>query len=368
MAKQKQNRFSGRTSRSMEKPKFNYGYLKLPDDVDIFRPEGGTEVIFDILPYIVTDGKHTDNKKYPEDAVMGEMWWKRPIRVHRQVGQERKSVVCPTTFGDKCPICEYGNRLRREGADYEDVREIFPQNRSLFYVFLLDAGESEKDYAEGELHIMDISDNTFLQYIDEEVKRNLNYEGFPDPEDGLSLKCYFRNKKFKKTTYPELSKVEFIERDSQYEMDYIEGLPSLDKIIEVFDYNTLKAMYSGMDDLDDGDTDSTPFAEQEEDDAPKRKPKSPRTRKTFTREEPVEEEDEEEEEEPKPKRSRSKKPADTEPEEEPKPKPKPKRKKPAMECPHDLIFGQDFDQYEVCDTCEVWQDCRDENKKMNSNE
>ena len=156
MARKKKNRFAGRTGRSMEKSRNSYGYLKLEGDVNVFKPEGGTEVVFDILPYKVTDPDHLDNKKYEEDAIVGEYWWKRPLKVHKNVGPEDLSVVCPTTFGKKCPICEYGSRRRKEGAEWEELKEIFPKDRSLFLINMLDSEECEVDYTEGEIHVLDI--------------------------------------------------------------------------------------------------------------------------------------------------------------------------------------------------------------------
>jgi hypothetical protein len=341
----------------MEKPKFNFGYLKLPEEMDFFKPEGGTEIIMDIVPYIVTDPNHLDKRKNSEDANEGEMWWKRPVRVHRDVGPEMEVVICPTTFGDKCPICEYANQQKREGAEWDDIQNIFPKNRSIMYVVPLDTAELEKDYKEGEVHIMDISDKNFTEILKQRVLRDISNEGFPDPEDGLSLKMFFNPKKFKKVTFGELANVEFIDREEQYGDEFVEGLPSLDDLLEVHDYNTLKTMYFGMEGMDD-EIDETPFAEDEEDTKPKRTRKTTRQREEDAPEE-------------KPKRTRKPK-EDPEPEPEPEEETKPARKKPARkkptpkedkkECPHKLKFGEDFDQYDVCDDCELWEDCKEANK------
>jgi len=32
-------------------------------------------------------------------------------------------------------------------------------------------------------------------------------------------------------------------------------------------------------------------------------------------------------------------------------------------CPHGFVFGEDFDQYTECDTCDVIDDCEEANKK-----
>jgi len=408
MAKKKSGgMFSGRTTRSMEKPRTSFGYLNVPNNVNIFKPEGGTEVIFDILPYVVTDPEHMDNKKNADDAIVGNPWWKRPILVHRDVGQDGSMVICPTTVGKRCPICAYGAKRRKAGADWDELKEIFPKDRSIFYIVPIDMDDCEVDYEPGEVHIMDQSDFLFTDELLEEVERDVSNDNFPDPYDGLSLQVYWKAKKRSKYKYAEASKIDFIAREEQYDdvpatLDgkeiSFEDLPSLDDILVIKDYKELEAMYFGMEDMDDGDVDSE---ELEEDDAPPRKRKGSsrssgrsssrgsRGRSSKKDEEPeeVEEEEGEPEEEEKPKRG-SRKPKqsqpakrggrrkkDEEPEEEEDPedepeeeeKPKGSRRKPRAsskdKCPHGHKFGEDNNQFDECDECKVWEACREANEE-----
>jgi len=398
MAKKKTNRFRGRTSRSMERSTTDYGYLNLPENVNVFKAEGGTEVIFDILPYIVTDENHIDHKKYEEDAVVGELWWKRPLKIHRDVGPDNISAVCPTTFGNKCPICEHGSQRRKEGAEWEDDLEfIFPKNRTLFYVVPVDVSECEMDYKEGEAHVFDMSDHNFLKILDEDVKRDIDFEGFPDHEDGLSLKVYFRAKKLGKNKYAEASKIDFQDREDQYDDAFVDELPSLDSMLKVFSYKELKAMWFGMEDLDDEDTDTQELVEEE---TPTRRRKTTATR-TSRRSEPKPESEPEpdgitaDELAELPRRALNKlarandiKPTDYSvdevealreevatvleiklPEAEPEPEPTQPQSNPASrrtkkeKCPHGLRFGIDTDSDDACDTCKLWDDCSEEKEK-----
>jgi len=405
MAKKKSNRFAGRTARSMEKTKNDFGYLKLPENVTVFKPEGSTEIVFDVLPYRVTDPNHMDNKKYKEDAVEGELWWKKPIRVHRDVGPDGVSVICPTTVGKPCPICEDGARKRKAGVEWDELKEIFPKNRTLFLINPVDFGDCEVDYEEGELHLMDQSDYLFLNFLEEELKRDIDNEGFPDHEDGLSLQVYWRGKKLGKNKYSEASKIDFVERDEQYDDEYVDDLPSLDDMIKILPYKEIEALYLGMEGMDDDDEDHETLAD--DDDEPRtHKRKTPRSSRSSstrkerpsrkTREEPepeVEKEPEPEVEEPyedpgvekkasrraartpakeKPARRSTRKPKEEEIEEaevveevvEEKKKParrssraaKPKENK----CPFDHQFGEDTDAFDDCDKCKIWEECKDE--------
>ena len=393
MAKKKSNRFSGRTSRSMERSTTSYGYLNIPENVNVFKAEGGTEVTFDILPYTVTDANHMDNKKYAEDAVVGDLWWKRPIKVHRDVGPDNASIICPTTFGKKCPICEHGGRRKKEGAEWKDDLEfIFPKNRTLFYVVPVDVADCELDYKEGEAHVFDQSDHNFLKILDEDVKRDIDYEGFPDHEDGMSLKVYFRTEKLGKNKYAKASKVDFEPRDEQYDDAFVDALTSLDDILKVLSYKEIDAMYFGMEDLDDEVIDTEELVEEEE--APpkrERKTTAPRKKREPKPEPEAKEDAPEMTEEKLTKLSRgalnrlAKKngidPTDfatdetddlrleiaevldigQEPvEEEPEPEVEKKtvsRRTKKDKCPHGFKFGVSTDTEDACDTCKLWDDC-----------
>jgi hypothetical protein len=326
-----------------------------------------------------------DHVKYEEDAVQGELWWKRPIKVHRDVGPDSMQVICPTTVGLKCPICNHGAKRRKEGAEWDELKEIFPKDRTLFYIVPVDAQDCEVDYEEGTAHILDQSDHLFLEFLDEEVKRDIDNEDFPNPYDGLSLRVYFRSRKLGKQKFAETSKIDFEERDEQYDDEFLDSLPSLDDVLIVKDYKELEALYFGMEGMDDEDLDDEELEEEEE--VPRKRSRKPASRKPSRRkpvrdEDPEEEEDEEpEEEEEPPKRTRktARKPAgrktsrkpkeeeeepedvDEEPEEEEKPRRRSRRAshKTEGECPYGHVFGEDNNQFDDCDVCNVWEDCKD---------
>ena len=348
MAKKKAGMFSGRTARSMEKPKNAYGYLKIPNEMNVFKPEGGTEVIFDILPYPVTDDHHLDNQKYEDDARVGDFWWKRPVKVHRNVGPEEISIICPTTIGKKCPICEYGSQRRKAGDDWDEIKEIFPKDRTIFLISIVDATECEIDYPAGDILLMDQSYHTFTKYLLEEVDRSIDNDNFPDPYDGLSLKVYFREKKIGKQSFCEAGKIDFEPRESQFDEELINGLPSLDDAMVIKDYKEIQALYFGMEDLDDSEVDNQELEEEA--------PPAKREKKTTSRSTP------------RAKKMETKK--EPEAEEEPAKKPTPKEKEPvpkrstAKKCPIGVNFGEDFDQYKECDTCKIWDDCKEAHAEL----
>jgi len=352
MSTSRKSMFGGKTRRSMEKTKNNFGYLKLPEDLNMFKAEGGTEVTFDILPYVVTDPRHLDNGKHADDANVGEHWWKKPLRVHKNVGSDEITVVCPTTFGKKCPICDYGKKRRKEGADWDELKEIFPKDRSLFVIVLTDSSDCEVKYEEGDFHIFDMSDHLFLNILDEEVGTDVDYEEFPNPYFGHHIKVRFREKKFGKVTYADTSKIDIIPRKKtdQYSEEDVEAVPCLDDLIKVLAYEELEAVYFGIDDLEDGDKTDEVITDPDEEPTPEpeevteTKPKG-RTRKNAAKPAGRKKETEEPKEVPE-------EPAAEEP----------AAKKPAASttrkrCPHGHKFGKDTDQFDGCDDCDIWDDC-----------
>jgi len=382
MTTKKKGMFSGRTRRSMEKTKTNYGYLRLPSDLDVFKPEGGTEVVLDILPYIVTDKNHMDHKKHPDDAILGNMWWKRPLKVHRKVGPDEITVVCPLTYGKRCPICDYGTKRRKEGAEWDELKEIFPKDRTVFIVVPVDTEECEVDYEAGLPHVFDMSDHLFLKYLDEEVATDIDFEDFPNPFFGLNLEIRFRNKSLGKNKYAEVSKINIVPRakGEQYDEEFMETIPKLDDLIKTYSFEELEALYFDMEDIEEEveeveEEEPTPRSkkksrvkaapveededEDEEEEEPTPRKKRPLKKKPVVVEEEEEDEPEEEEEE-----------EEEEEDEEPTPKKKAASKKPAGgkkdRCPFGHRFGIDTEKFDECDDCTLWDACADQ-KEENDN-
>jgi hypothetical protein len=372
MTKQKEGMFSGRARRSMEKPAISYGYLNVPDDVDVFKPEGDTEVVFDIIPYIVSDPNHMDNKKYDSDAVVGEPWWKRPLKIHRNVGSDTQSIICPTTIGKKCPICEYFTKKRREGEDWDDIRDYMPSKRSLYVIIPVDVDDCEVDYEVDKIHIMEQPDFYFAKALDAALDKDITAENFADPEMGLSLRVYFRKNKigFGKIEFAEAVKVDFEDRgDNQYTDNIVDESPDLDAMMKILPYKEIDALFYGMENLDDVDYDEKPL---EEDEATPRKERTRKTarsiqERTFTRKRTkatkTEEEDEPEREKESPRLSRSTtnntSTRSRKPKERSKP-PKNPEEDTDFECSYGHIFGEDTDEYDDCDKCNIWEACKDE--------
>lgn len=339
MAKRKKRarRFKGRVSRNAAKQSRSaqYGHLSLPKGVAVFKEEPKSRVQMDIMPYVVTDSNHPDRDEEWEIAVPDSLWYKRPYWLHRNIGPNNDSVVCPKSAGNRCPICEHREQLLREGADWDDdaVRALKSSMRNLYIII----PRRQKNYEE-EPHIWDISQYLFQDKLNEEIQEDEEYETFPDLEEGLTLRIRFSEESIGSNKFAETSRIDFKERKEPYPESILDEIPNLDEILEVPSTKAAEAMFFGgmsEDELEDAKGEEDDWDEDDgwDDDE-------------ILDDAPVEEE----------------------PEPEPKPKPKrrrkPKKKKAKSECPHGHEFGSDCDEYDDCDECDDWEDCIDASEEI----
>ena len=359
MAKRKTSRFAGKVSKDVstqQQASSNYGYLMLPKSVSVFKEIPGGRASLDIIPYVVSDEKHMDRDVDYDIAIPGGVWYKKPYKAHRQIGVNNDSVVCLTTIGKKCPICEYRSKMTREGADRSETDALKPSLRNLYVVIPL----KNKDFEE-KMHIWDISQAMFQKLLNEELEENNDFEVFPDPEVGLSLKIRFEARTIGKSKpFAEASRIDFEEREEAYAEEIMEKAPNLDKILKILSYKELEALFL---EIDDEDVDDEAPVVDDEDDDEEEAPKSLRKKKKVV-EEP---EDDDDEKEP------ADEPEDDDDEDEEEEAPKPKKKTaPApkkiaptksaskSKCPHDHVFGTDNDEFDDCDTCKLWDECAEQ--------
>ena len=239
----------------------SYGYLNLPQGVNIFSAKPKSRVRLDIMPYEVTSDKHPDRYEEESIAVAGELWYKRPFKVYRDIGPNNETVVSPLSIGKPCPIADYRAKRVKEGADKDELAALRPSNRNLYVVIPLDSADHEK-----KPHIWDISQYLFQNLLDEELEEDEDNAGFPDLEDGLTLKVRFDEGKFGGNSFAETSRIDFLERKKGYDESILDKIPNLDECLNIMDYDELEKLFL---DLDDDDYD-----EDEEDETPKRKKKS----------------------------------------------------------------------------------------------
>ena len=337
----------GRNVQHQKESKKSFGYLNLPKDIKVLQlEEDSPRIDIDILPYEVTDEKHPDRDPDYEIAIPGSLWYRRPFKVHRNVGTDSDTVVCLRSVGKKCPICEYREKKQKEGADKEDIKELYGKPRSLYVVVPL--GFKKFDEVPT---IWDMSDYLFQDSLNDELDLSPDDRCFPDLENGKTLSLKLKWKKFGGNSFPEVKNISFADRDP-YPEKILDKVPNLDEVLKILTYETLYAKF---------------FEEEEGGDL---KEVDPPAEKATERRRPVVEDDKPERTERASRSERAERPsrATKEPEPEEEKTERPARseraerssvKTSSQECPHGHKFGVDTEQFPECDTCDVWGKCLD---------
>ncbi len=339
-------------ARQQKEKASSYGYLNLPKGVRVFSVKEKTRsVLLDIIPYEVTDEKHLDRHDPEERAVPGTLWYKKPFKVHRDVGADNKTVVCRGTIKKKCPICEYVIERMKAGADWDEMKDTAAKDRNLYAVIPIDSDDHEE-----EIYIWDISQYLFQNELNDQLEEDEDNGVFPDLEEGKTLEVKLKWKKFGKNMYPETRDISFEDRIEAYDEDILDEVPNLDEVLQIMSYQEMRDLFFEMDDIEDEDeVDDIPI-----EDGPKETETKPKRRKKKVVDEEATEEDEPEE---KPKPVRRRKKVVEEKEEEPK-KEKPTRKKEDDRCPEGFIFGKECEEHDECDECDEWADCLEEKERL----
>lgn len=358
--KEKKSNFRGKLIASAQKQKkarSGYGYFNLPKGVKVFSvEEGARSVKLDFLPYRVTDPKHPERDVENKVALQDTLWYRRPYKIHRNVGAENEAIVCPTSIGQRCPICEYQLKRFKEGAPKEETTPLRAKLRSLYIVVPLDS----KKYEEIP-HIWDMSDSLFQEQLLEELEENDENECFADLEGGKTLNIRFRLETLGGRSYHETRKIDFDDR-GDYDEAVLEEVPNLDEILTVLSAEEIHKKFFEMEDVD---TVETPNDKDDADLPPAR------TKKTFKKRDADDDPapdgpnyTDDTQDEAATTRVRPKK--ETKPADEPAktihrtPK---KTDSTGERCPHGHRFGVDCEQFDDCDTCQVYDACIDEQQK-----
>jgi hypothetical protein len=247
----KKSNFRGKVAsdaQRQQKAATSYGHLLLPKDIKVFNPKPGSKVLLDFLPYEVTDAKHPDRNPEQDVAMPGSLWYKRPYKLHRNVGADNDSAVCPTSIKKPCPICEHRSVRSKAGADKEELKAMNASQRNLYVVVPL----GEKDYDE-KPHIMDIAQFLFQDLLNEELQENEDNEVFPDLEEGKSVKIRFDSTTIAGSkAFATADRIDFIERESQYKESILTKVPNLDEVLKIYSYEELSAKWFELESEPDG--------------------------------------------------------------------------------------------------------------------
>jgi hypothetical protein len=319
----------------------------------------------DILGYVITDPKHPD---CDESLKPGYLWHSRRYFLHRNVGADENSYICPArTWGKPCPICEYAKQRKNSGeASKEELDALRPKERQLFNVIDLDSDPKK-------ILLWDVSYFLFGDKLDKELADSSEDDvfGFFEPTEGLSLRVRFEKKSFNKNEFWQTDRIDFRERKRPYKESIIDTVFPLDDLLVALTYEQLEAIFV-MGSEEEVEQAHKEVREAEEVRRPRRdrveEDEEEEARPPRKKRQPEPEEDDEEDDTPPPpKRGRRVKP-EPEPEEEEDDEEEeetpPKKRKDDSKCPQGLTFGADCDSNDECDSCKVWGACNAASRKL----
>ena len=239
--KQKRRRFSSESTRRRveERNKKTRSVYEIPDDFQMMQIKKAGTYRLDILPYVV---------EIPTDyAEEGDLHWERTIEVHYNVGPNQVPRLCPRTVGERCPICEKVDKMRRDPeVDDDEIRSLQAKERQLFYV--MDVRNPDNGIQILETAYFNFGkaiDRRVFQLQEDEDEDSEEKMNFADPENGMTVKALFEAASFGGNSFLKCDTVDFIRRKTQYTVDICEELPSLDSLLIVPEYDALKAEMEG---------------------------------------------------------------------------------------------------------------------------
>jgi hypothetical protein len=290
--------------------------LNVPDNMDFLETKDKKRYKIDILPFNVTSNNHPDRDVYDED----DPWdYKLDVWVHKRIGPGDGNYVClAKNYNKPCPICEEMDKLKKEEADEDDIKALKPKRRCIYNVY---------DHNDENVKLFDSSHYLFEKELIDEAYSQGDGEYIPfcdESEDGYSVKFRGAEEDLGGNTFVKFKSFSFEKREEEIDEEILKQAVSLDSILIIPTYEELKNVLYGID---------SEKLEKEKNDKEN---------------EDINDNEEKEDEEKSKRKSKRK--------EENKEKSKNKTKK-LNKCPHGYNFGIDFAEYDVCDDCDLFDEC-----------
>lgn len=239
--------------------------ISLPDGFSFFSLKKPGTYTIDILPYRVGKGNPI--------AEEGTLFYERTYYVHRNVGPNQETVICPArTWNKRCPICEARARMQKEpNVSKEALKLLNTSERQLFVVKEYPRpGEESKGF-----QIWDMSYFLFGKLLDARIKSSDtddNFEHFFHLENGLKLKLTVGEMTMGAgKPFCKVDAIDFKMRKEgeQYKKSVIKELPCLDDLLKEMSFKEINKLFTaGEETEDDGEDDNDTSSDDEDGNVP----------------------------------------------------------------------------------------------------
>tara|TARA_R110000751_G_scaffold152635_4_gene257785 strand:- start:12186 stop:13190 length:1005 start_codon:yes stop_codon:yes gene_type:complete len=236
--KRRENRHEARQATHTGGTSAEWDAIRLPEGIEVFKPEAGETYHIDIIPYIV--GKH--NKHAPP----GDEYFELSYAVYNNIGiDEKRYVAIGEQTGSADPVVEHFATLRRAGAEWEDMKNFKPKWRQLWLFYVHEQADKGLQLFEGAF-------GTFGELFEEELAAEDEewVDNFDDPDAGATLRVKFKSKNIGMANlWVHASSIKFQKRDNGFEgpEDVLEKAATicLEDCLKLETYDTLKAALEG---------------------------------------------------------------------------------------------------------------------------
>ncbi len=208
--------------------------FKVPEGMKVFRFRKAKNYRLDILPYNCTKTSDEPDGNPFCDEAGGH--YERTYYTHYIPTPEGGRTYCcliKTFHERRCPVCDFQNKLRKQGADAKTIDSLDWKEQQLFNVIDLDEKENG-------VQLFSFNWWQFGKLLDAKVKlKEGKYAGFYHLTNGRTAEIQIEEGTYNnRPTYKPLA-IEFEERED-YDTDIMEKVADLDECPIKMSYDELK--------------------------------------------------------------------------------------------------------------------------------
>ena len=166
-------------------------------------------------------------------------FWAKEVYIHTNIGANRATFLCLNKmFNKPCPVCEYIEELKNNGADPETLKQLYATKR--FLLFLIDVRD-DSTIMKG-LRWFDAPPKLVGEIISRSKdKRTQAVVDVCDPKEGRDIE-FVRKGQGLKTDYMGID----LKVTAEVPSDWYENVPKFDEVISIPTYEQVKLQLTGV--------------------------------------------------------------------------------------------------------------------------